>query len=518
MLVCAPTGAGKTVVGEFAVHLALAAGQKCFYTTPIKALSNQKYNDLVDRYGAEQVGLLTGDNSVNADAPVVVMTTEVLRNMLYVGSTSLTDLGYVVMDEVHYLGDRFRGAVWEEVIIHLPAAVRLVSLSATVSNAEEFGEWLVIGARRDAGDRPRAAAGPAVAAHARRHADVRPVRSATGTTAGRRPAAARRRSHPLPRPRSRDGEARGPGRGWRPPHRPDVIARLDREGLLPAITFIFSRAGCDAAVAAVRARGHVADRPRTSGTRSTASSTSSPPACRPRTSTSSATGSGATALRRGVAAHHAGLIPAFKETVEELFVRGLVRAVFATETLALGINMPARTRRARAADQVQRRDARRHHAGGVHPADRPGRTPRDRHRGPRRRRCGRRRSTRSGWPGWRPPARTRCGRRSGRPTTWRSTSSTRWAAPPPAICSSRPSPSSRPTASVAGLVKQIRRNDETLRRVRRADAVPPAATSPSTPTCAGGSSERETTLGPRAGPRPGAARWPRRWRRCAAGT
>src|SRR3954451_2647423 len=143
VLVCAPTGAGKTVVGEFAVHLALAAGQKCFYTTPIKALSNQKYNDLVARYGAEQVGLLTGDNSVNGDAPIVVMTTEVLRNMLYVGSTSLTDLGYVVMDEVHYLGDRFRGAVWEEVIIHLPASVRLVSLSATVSNAEEFGEWLV---------------------------------------------------------------------------------------------------------------------------------------------------------------------------------------------------------------------------------------------------------------------------------------------------------------------------------------------------------------------------------------
>src|SRR3954467_15074377 len=143
VLVAAPTGAGKTVVGEFAVHLALAEGRKCFYTTPIKALSNQKYADLVARYGAEQVGLLTGDNSVNGEAPIVVMTTEVLRNMLYVGSTSLTDLGYVVMDEVHYLGDRFRGAVWEEVIIHLPASVRLVSLSATVSNAEEFGEWLV---------------------------------------------------------------------------------------------------------------------------------------------------------------------------------------------------------------------------------------------------------------------------------------------------------------------------------------------------------------------------------------
>src|SRR3954470_19552067 len=143
VLVAAPTGAGKTVVGEFAVHLALRSGRKCFYTTPIKALSNQKFNDLVERYGPERVGLLTGDNAVNGDAPVVVMTTEVLRNMLYAESPALLGLGYVVMDEVHYLADRFRGAVWEEVIIHLPPSVTLVSLSATVSNAEEFADWLV---------------------------------------------------------------------------------------------------------------------------------------------------------------------------------------------------------------------------------------------------------------------------------------------------------------------------------------------------------------------------------------
>ena len=142
VLVAAPTGSGKTIVGEFAVHLAREQGRKCFYTTPIKALSNQKYNDLVRRYGPDEVGLLTGDNTVNGDASVVVMTTEVLRNMLYAGSTSLLGLGYVVMDEVHYLADRMRGAVWEEVIIHLPESVSVVSLSATVSNAEEFGEWL----------------------------------------------------------------------------------------------------------------------------------------------------------------------------------------------------------------------------------------------------------------------------------------------------------------------------------------------------------------------------------------
>src|SRR5580700_4942546 len=142
VLVAAPTGSGKTVVGEFAVHLALAEGRKCFYTTPIKALSNQKYGDLVSRYGAASVGLLTGDNSINGEAPVVVMTTEVLRNMLYAGSPALKDLGYVVLDEVHYLADRSRGAVWEEVIIQLPESVQVVALSATVSNAEEFGDWL----------------------------------------------------------------------------------------------------------------------------------------------------------------------------------------------------------------------------------------------------------------------------------------------------------------------------------------------------------------------------------------
>src|SRR5262249_3601280 len=142
VLVCAPTGAGKTVVGEFAVHLALAAGRKCFYTTPIKPLSNQKHADLVRRYVPESIGLLTGDQSINGDAPAGVMPTKVLRNMLYADSATLHGLSHVVMDEVHFLADRMRGAVWEEVILHLPEEVRLVSLSATVSNAEEFGGWI----------------------------------------------------------------------------------------------------------------------------------------------------------------------------------------------------------------------------------------------------------------------------------------------------------------------------------------------------------------------------------------
>ena len=175
VLVAAPTGAGKTVVGEFAVHLALAEGRKCFYTTPIKALSNQKYGDLVARHGADRVGLLTGDNSVNGDADVVVMTTEVLRNMLYARSSALVGLAYVVMDEVHYLSDRFRGAVWEEVIIHLPESVRLVSLSATVSNAEEFGDWLVTVRGETEVVVGGAPAGAAVAARDGRPAPARPV-------------------------------------------------------------------------------------------------------------------------------------------------------------------------------------------------------------------------------------------------------------------------------------------------------------------------------------------------------
>ncbi len=342
VLVCAPTGAGKTVVGEFAVHLALATGRKAFYTTPIKALSNQKYHDLVERHGIDKVGLLTGDNSLNGEAPVVVMTTEVLRNMLYADSPTLAGLGYVVMDEVHYLADRFRGAVWEEVIIHLPADVRLVSLSATVSNAEEFADWLVT---------------------VRGHTEVvleehRPVPLWQQVMTG---------NHlrdlfvddeqqvinpDLVRLAREDRQAvqwggKRPQRGGRRPrsiHTPsrvDVIERLDREHLLPAITFIFSRAGCDAAVEQCARAGLRLTTPaereqireiaedRTAGLEDADLAALQ-------------YGPWLDALERGLASHHAGLLPTFKEVVEDLFQRGLVKAVFATETLALGINMPAR--------------------------------------------------------------------------------------------------------------------------------------------------------------------------------
>ena len=346
VLVCAPTGAGKTVVGEFAVHRALSATAvgaqpvKCFYTTPIKALSNQKYHDLVRRHGRESVGLLTGDNSINGDAPVVVMTTEVLRNMLYAGSPTLAGLAYVVMDEVHYLADRFRGAAWEEVIIHLPQSVAVISLSATVSNAEEFAQWLVT---------------------VRGHTEVvvsehRPVPLWQHMLVGRRmfdlfhdPEAARAHEvNPQLLRHVRELTRRagsGPGlRTRRPPvpYRSDVVERLDRDGLLPAIVFIFSRAGCDAAVRQCLQ----------SGLRLTGAEERAAIREIVRARVAGISGEDLRALgywewleglERGLAAHHAGALPTFKEVVEDLFVQGLVKVVFATETLALGINMPARS-------------------------------------------------------------------------------------------------------------------------------------------------------------------------------
>ncbi len=351
VLVCAPTGAGKTIVGEFAVHLALAAGRKCFYTTPIKALSNQKHNDLVSVYGPEKVGLLTGDSSINSDAPVVVMTTEVLRNMLYADSPALHGLSYVVMDEVHFLADRFRGAVWEEVILHLPEEVALASLSATVSNAEEFGGWIktVRGDTAVVVDETRPVPLWQHVMVGRRlfdlfdydgkKTDVDP--ELTRYIAQRRQAD---RFVDFDRPRRRGPHDRGgrPPTLYRPPSRPEVITRLDEDGLLPAITFIFSRAGCDGAVAqCLRSRLRltteedrreivaIIDR-RTEGLPEADLDVLGYWQWRE-------------GLLRGIAAHHAGMLPVFRHTVEELFTRGLVKAVFATETLALGINMPART-------------------------------------------------------------------------------------------------------------------------------------------------------------------------------
>ncbi|GAB14151.1 putative ATP-dependent helicase [Arthrobacter globiformis NBRC 12137] len=387
VLVAAPTGAGKTIVGEFAVYLALQRGLKAFYTTPIKALSNQKFTELTEKYGDANVGLLTGDTSINGDAPVVVMTTEVLRNMLYADSDTLFDLGFVVMDEVHYLADRFRGAVWEEVIIHLPSEVQVASLSATVSNAEEFGAWLdtvrgdtdvIVSEHRPvplwqhvmvgrdivdlfAGETtfdeiapagsPAAAAAlplaPTPADAGQRGFEVNPElltlsraesqlnfqgRFGHGGRSQRRQQ--RQRYGDKPQQETRSAVRRA--------SRPQVIASLDRQDLLPAITFIFSRAGCDAAVAQCVASGLWLTTEREQGIiaqRVDEAGQDIP------TDDLEVLGfwSWREGLLRGIAAHHAGMLPTFKEVVEKLFADGLVKAVFATETLALGVNMPARS-------------------------------------------------------------------------------------------------------------------------------------------------------------------------------
>ncbi|GAB3074634.1 ski2-like helicase [Corynebacterium aquatimens] len=364
VLVCAPTGSGKTVVGEFAVSLALSRGTKCFYTTPIKALSNQKYHDLVDKHGEDAVGLLTGDVSINGSAEIVVMTTEVLRNMIYASSPALDRLSHVVMDEIHYLADRERGAVWEEIILNLDESVRIIGLSATVSNSEEFGEWLdevrgdtkvIVSEHRpvplnqfmmvqrkiyplfepgtDTGQVNRELLHvverlESASANAGR-ADYESGKGFRSRTQGRRGGD------------SRSGNTRPQDR-VRPVGRPEVVSALAGRDMLPAIVFIFSRAGCDGALfQCLRSRKEmttpeeaelitqiaddgVADIPE-----------EDLEVLQYRQLR--------TAWSRGFAAHHAGLLPAFKHIVEELFVRGLVKVVFATETLALGINMPART-------------------------------------------------------------------------------------------------------------------------------------------------------------------------------
>jgi ATP-dependent RNA helicase HelY len=343
VLVAAPTGSGKTVVGEFAAWLALKRGGKVFYTTPIKALSNQKYNDFLALHGASNVGLLTGDNSINGDAPVVVMTTEVLRNMIYEDSPELPGLRYVVLDEVHYLQDPYRGAVWEEILIHLPVDVQMISLSATVSNAEEFGEWLqtlrgrteiIIEEQRPVELRHWYFVADELLpmfVHAR---DGTPIPNPRGAEFDRR-------RHRGPTRPSR-GDRRAIQRRGRIPYRSDVVDRLQDEKMLPSIYFIFSRKGCDAAVEQCVADG-VRLTDEESRQRIVEYADLRVAELDPDELDVLGYEAWITGLSRGVAAHHAGMIPPFKETVEELFARGLIKVVFATETLALGINMPART-------------------------------------------------------------------------------------------------------------------------------------------------------------------------------
>ncbi|MEO7015833.1 MAG: DEAD/DEAH box helicase [Leifsonia sp.] len=350
VLVAAPTGAGKTIVAEFAVFLAMReASAKVFYTAPMKALSNQKYQELVEEYGPESVGLLTGDTNVNSRARIVVMTTEVLRNMLYADSDLLTDLAYVVMDEVHYLADRFRGAVWEEVIIHLPQAVRMVSLSATVSNAEEFGDWLqAVRGQTDvvvSEERP-----VPLEQHILMRSKLIDLFDSSGLAPTNRVnpelvQMARYGGRTLSSRQMKD-VGRYHSRGGRVESyrmdRADLVKLLGDRNLLPAIFFIFSRNGCDQAVRqTLRSGVRLTEQHERDEIREIVEDR-----CRTLLDEDLAVlgyWEWLEGLERGVAAHHAGLLPAFKVVVEELFRRKLVKVVFATETLALGINMPART-------------------------------------------------------------------------------------------------------------------------------------------------------------------------------
>lgn len=368
VLVAAPTGAGKTVVADFAVYLAQQQNAKAFYTTPIKALSNQKYHDLVALYGPDKVGLLTGDTSINSEADIVVMTTEVLRNMLYEHSTTLQALRYVVLDEVHYLADRFRGPVWEEVIIHLPQSVHIVGLSATVSNVEDFADWiasvrgetkLVVSEHRPVPLEqyvliqrdPRTE--PELFDLYRHDDNGRPTTKLNARLTNRLDEYMRREQRR--RGAERPDRRKGRGRHGRPesrsarqveryqPKRWAVVDELNFLGMLPAIYFIFSRNGCDEAV----------DQCLDAGLRLT----SDDEALRIRSIVDEMIEGQLThddlktlhfarfrhALEEGFAAHHAGMVALFKQIVERLFEEGLIKVVFATETLALGINMPARS-------------------------------------------------------------------------------------------------------------------------------------------------------------------------------
>ena len=341
VLVAAPTGSGKTLIAEYAIHLALRAGKRAFYTAPIKALSNQKYRDLCAIHGAANVGLVTGDNAWNAEAPVVVMTTEVLRNMIYASSSRLEDLAAVVLDEVHFLQDAYRGPVWEEVIIQLDPTVQLVCLSATVSNADEVGEWLstvrghtevVVETRRPVDLLTHFAFFDVSTGRVVMHDTI--VNGEASRSLEKLLATARTAP-----PRGQNGKR--PRRRFSTPTRPETVELLDDHDMLPAIVFIFSRAQCEDAVRSCVTAGLVLTSPEEEERiidiveEHVATLSRSDRAALGYDEFIDQIGS-------GIACHHAGMIPMFKEAVEQCFVEGLVKVVFATETLAVGINMPAR--------------------------------------------------------------------------------------------------------------------------------------------------------------------------------
>ncbi len=333
VLVSAPTSSGKTVVAEYAIFRALQEGTKVIYTTPLKALSNQKYHDFVREYGEATVGLVTGENSINPDAPVVVMTTEILRNLIYEDLQRLQRVAYVVLDEVHYIDDFPRGSVWEEIVVQAPTTIKLVGLSATIGNFREIAEWMA-----------ENRGGMETVFH-----DVRPVELKLWLAINNRflplfkgDGAIDQRT--WTKAAEEEEASYRVGRYTRLPSNDllHVIEELKRGDMLPSIYFIFSRRGCREALQ--RCSYHEIDL-----------TTAAEKEAIDRVAAERLQGLtdhdeealfrrmvDARLLRRGLAEHHAGLLPYHKEMVEELFQRGLIKVVFATETLSLGINMPAR--------------------------------------------------------------------------------------------------------------------------------------------------------------------------------
>lgn len=323
VVVCAPTGSGKTLIGEYAIYRALAHGKRVFYTTPLKALSNQKLRDFRERFGVDQVGLLTGDLSLHREAPILVMTTEIFRNMLYgtpIGQvgTSLVDVEAVVLDECHYMNDRQRGTVWEESIIYCPPGIQLVALSATIANSDQLTDWIT-------------------EVHGKTqliYSDFRPVPLEFNfcNPKGLFPLLNPNGKSINPRLKPKGGRQRGRQDA---PSLPYVVSQLQQRDMLPAIYFIFSRRGCDKAVSDLNDASLV--------TAQEAMALKEQIDDFLRRNPEAGRAGFIQPLYRGIAAHHAGVLPAWKGLIEELFQQGLIKIVFATETLAAGINMPART-------------------------------------------------------------------------------------------------------------------------------------------------------------------------------
>ncbi|MBQ4079019.1 DEAD/DEAH box helicase [bacterium] len=328
VVVCAPTGAGKTCIAEHAIHRALDENTRLFYTTPLKALSNQKFYDFGKKYGEGNVGLLTGDTSINREAPIVVMTTEVFRNMLYntnFGNTkdNLKDVKYVVLDEVHYMNDEQRGTVWEESIIYCPTNVQIIALSATVANSQQLCDW--INTVHAGTEHIYTDFRPVPLRHyyfdSSKPFDILPLLTPDGKLNRKIKPEKKMSFH------SRQAKKQNSVK--------DVINVLHKKEMLPAIFFTFSRKKCDENMEKCSNINLI--------TNEEAKQIRAEIQEFLKEHTYLENNKNLEYLYNGVASHHAGLLPAWKLLVERLFQKGLIKVVFATETLAAGINMPART-------------------------------------------------------------------------------------------------------------------------------------------------------------------------------